>query len=419
MPRFAWSLILTATCLLTACGGAPTTATSRPDADPTASAAKRDATKSAFALFAGLDDYAPEKRDNFLRIQAAFSMLASVGSTPKSDVFLCADSGVDDDSFRTKVAPKQAWDAGFERLGELDTNHTAALRDYLGWVGGHTNAGATHLAVLTHGGGYAGVLLDYDGKPAVPARSLTLQNTAKALAKGYKGGRLDSLTLDACMMASIEVGEALKGTVAVLAASEDFCMMGSMPYDDLAGALAARPMTGEAFGRHVATALIKHGKGGQYNSRTFSALALDVRYDRLVAKVDRLSTALLKALATEPEAVKAACLDTRMFALMAEYAPHYGDYHQRDLVDLCRALERRVSSPAVKAACADVEAALAPVVLANVVHPTETMAHGLAIYMPVGLKANEREAWLKPYRDCVFARHTHWDEFLDALNALG
>ena len=102
----------------------------------------------------------------------------------------------------------------------------------------------------------------------------------------------------------------------------------------------------------MAEAIIERGKGGEYNSRTWSAIKLDVDYDRLVAKVDRLAKALTDALETEPQAVRTAAGDTRMLSIMAEYAPHYGDYHQRDLIDFCRALDRRVKSKAVRSAAA-------------------------------------------------------------------
>lgn len=403
---------------LVGCGQTALVAPGALNGQLSAESAKRNPAKAALAVFAGLDDYAAQANDNFQRIQIAHEQLASVGSNARADLFLSGDSGLKRDGFRTRVTAHQAWGQGFESLGELQTNHTPALRDYLAWVGDHTDAATTHAVIFTHGGGYGGVLLDYDGKPDVPATSLTLQNTAKALAKGYRGGRLASLTLDACMMATIEVGEALKGTTEVLTGSEDFGMLGSTPYDELASTLASgKATTGEAFGRVAAEAIIERGKGGAYNSRTWSALRLNADYDRLVAKVDRLAQALTDALKTEPTAVHAACADTAMFALMAEYAPHYGDYHQRDLVDLCRALKRRVKARPVQAAAADVEAAIAPVLIAFHKHPSETMAHGLAIFLPVGLKAGDRDAWLGSYRGCVFARHTHWDEFLTALNS--
>lgn len=372
--------------------------------------------KSALAIFTGLDDYAAKKADNHARIKYTHSLLATVGSGPKADLFLSADSGIKNDSFRVHVTPNQPWRKGFERLGELQTNHTPALREFLGWVGDRTDAAETHAVIFTHGGGYGGVLLDYDGKPAVPASSMTLQNTARALAKGYTGRRLASLTLDACMMATIEAGEALKGVTAVMTGSEDFSMMGSTPYDELAGALASgKHADGEAFGRFATEAIIQRGKGGAYNSRTWSAIRLNQDYDRLVADVDKLAKALMDAMKTEPEAVRAAAKDTKMFALMAEYAPHYGDYYQRDLIDFCRALKRHVKAKAVLAGADTVEAATRRVLIAVANHPSETMAHGLAIYLPHGLAPATKAARLKAYGDCLFARHTRWDDFLAAL----
>jgi hypothetical protein len=399
------------------CGQSALVAPAGPNGGLSASGAKRDANRAVLAVFAGLDDYATKKADNHSRIKYAHSQLAAVGSNARADLFLCADSGIRNDSFRVQVTPGQAWRSGFERLGELETNRTPALRDYMAWVGRKSDAANTHALVFTHGGGPGGLLLDHAGKPAVPASSMSLQNTFKALGKGYTGGRMASLTLDACMMGTIEVGEALKGVTEVLTASEDFSMMGATPYDELARGLSTGEATdGEAFGRHVAKTIITRGRFGESNSRTWSAIKLDVKYDRLVANVDRLAKALLDALETEPHAVLAAARDTHMFSIMATYAPHYGDYHQRDLIEFCQTLKRRVKSKAVQAAATEVEAGTRAVILAFHKHPSETMANGLAIYLPHGLPATVREARLKAYRDTAFARHTRWDEFLTALN---
>ena len=75
--------------------------------------------KSALAIFTGLDDYAAKKADNHARIKYTHSLLATVGSGPKADLFLSADSGIQNDSFRVHVTPNQPWRKGFERLGEL------------------------------------------------------------------------------------------------------------------------------------------------------------------------------------------------------------------------------------------------------------------------------------------------------------
>lgn len=378
-------------------------------------ASARTGGKAALALFVGMDDYTGTDTQSGLKY--AHSLLATVGSTAQADLFMCGDSNAKDDGFRTRITAGQAWGQGFEPMGELTTNHSPDLRNYLSWVGQQSGTKQLHLAIATHGGGYGGILLDHNGKPEVPAASMTLQKAYKALSKGYTGGRIPTVTFDACMMSAIEVGEALKGTVAVMTGSEDFSMGSSMPYDDVAQALTqGRTPTGEAFAKHLTRSVIEKGKHGERGSRQWSAIALDVRFDRLTRKVDRLSTALLKAMATEPEAVRQAAADTRMFAIMASYKEHYGDYYQRDLIDFCQALRKHVKSAIVKTAAQDVETATRAVVLANVRHPSEAMANGLAIFLPHGFTGEKGVAKLKRYRDSVFAKHTHWDEFLAALN---
>jgi hypothetical protein len=373
--------------------------------------------RASLALFMGYDDYAPEAKDNFARMKHAHAELAKVGSGDRLDLWLAGDSGVADDSFRAKVTPGQAWmGAGFEALGEVKTNETPALRDFLAWTERAGRPAASHVAILTHGG-QGGVLLDHGGKPEQPTRSMTVQNVARALAKGHTGGRLDSLTLDACMMMTIEVAEALKGVTAVLTGSEDFAMMGAAPWDDIARPLAeGKARTGEAFGAHVAESIVVRGRWGDLNSRTWSALRLDAGFDRLVRDVDRLAGALLDGLKTEPDAIRGAARRLPMFAIMGQYAAHYGDYHQRDLVGFCRALRVGVKAPAVVAAARTVEDDVAKVLLAFHRHPTETMANGLAIHLPADVPADRIAARLKDYRGTAFARHTRWDEFLSALN---
>jgi hypothetical protein len=371
--------------------------------------------KAALALYVGMDDYTGS--DTQPELKKAHGLLSTVGSNTSTDLFMCGDSSAKDDGFRTRITQGQTWGQSFEALGELNTNRSPDLRNYLAWVGRESGTKQLHLAIATHGGGYGGILLDHNGKPEVPAASMTLQKAYKALSKGYTGGRIPTLTFDACMMASIEVGEALKGTVAVMSGSEDFSMGGSMPWDEIAGALAAgRTPDEERYAKFLTSSVIAKGKWGDRGSKTWSAIALDQRFDKLTRSVDRLSTALIKAMATEPDAIKKAAADTRIFAIMASYKEHYGDYYQRDLVEFCETLDKNVKSAIVKEAAADVKAATQAAVIAHAAHPSESMTHGLAIFLPHGFTGEQGKRKLSRYTDSVFAKHTHWDEFLAVLN---
>lgn len=404
--------------LLSACAApsVPLLPEAAPEAGPFGvSAARRGASVS---FFVGMDDY--NEASTLPGIQALHRQLAAAPAGPELALLLAADSDVKQDGFRARVTPGQAWGQGFEPLGELQTNRTPDLRNFLAWAGRQAPAERAHVVVNTHGGAYRGVLLDYDGKsgdPAKPTEGLTLQRTVKALAKGFAGGRIDSLTFDACMMATIEAGEALKGTVAVMTGSEDFSMGGSPPWERILAPLATNPrMGGAAFGKTLSAEIVQHGRWGDRGSLTWSAIALDQPFDRLVKEVDRLAGALLVAMETEPDAVRRAASATRPFAIMARYADHYGDFGQRDLVEFCEALETHVKSGPVREDAGRVKAAVAATLVAFEKHPSETMAHGLAIYLPTALKPASRERALAAYEATAFGRHTRWDSFLRALN---
>ncbi|MEB3329230.1 MAG: clostripain-related cysteine peptidase [Candidatus Sericytochromatia bacterium] len=366
--------------------------------------------RPGLAVFYGMDDYSGA--DTSGELKGIHGMLASVGSSPRADLFLGGDASTREDGFRVRVTRGQPWGVGFQPLGELQTNHTPALRDYLAWTGQQRGGQPFHLAIATHGGQW-GILVDHNGKPADPAASMTLQKASKALGKGYTGRRIPSLTFDACMMASIEVGEALKGTVACYTGSEDYAMTGSVPYDELASALLKEDgADGEAFARRVPDAVVHRGRWGDKGSLTWSAIALDQRHDHLVKQVNRLAKALRRALPRERAAIAAAVRATEPFALAAKFQAKYGDPHQRDLIQLCQALERRVQDEHVRESARAVTAATRATVIAFARHPSEAMANGLAIFLPQGPEA----ARLLPfYRTSPFARHTEWDEFLAAL----
>jgi hypothetical protein len=413
MFRARASLALLAAVMASACAVAPTLQVPMAGL-PGAQAAGASAGKANLAVFVGLDDYNGNMEGNLKLVHEG---LAKTGSTPAMSIYLSGDTDLKSDGFRTKVTKGQAWRQSFQSIGEMNTGNAPDLRDFLSWTGKQSPAETTHLAVMTHGGGYAGMLWDYQGaaNSAAPSTGMTLKKAFKTIGKGFQGSRLDSLTFDACMMATIEVGESLKGVTATFNGTEDFSIMASMPWDAVsAAAQVTTNRTGEGFSRTVAQLMIDKGRWGKDGALQWSALRLNRDWDVLVGKVDRLSTALQRALKREPDAVRQAARDTRMFAVMGRFKDHYGDYYQRDLTEFCQTLQRRVQDPIVHTAAKDVEAAIRQVVIVNARHASENMANGLAIFLPHDMQG--RGDLPKAYRDTAFARHTHWDEFLLELN---
>ncbi|MDB5100487.1 MAG: peptidase clostripain [Cyanobacteria bacterium RYN_339] len=401
--------VLTATLLLAGCGrGVPGATGVSGSLEALRASDKGPAQLEVYYAF---DDYHQHGPEQVEQVKALHADLAAAAKPDGPRVFLAADMQAKGTDFRTRVTPGQAWGQGFDTVAELATDHTSALRDFLSWSEDGSKP-RSFLSIHTHGGAKDGLLWDYDGDPNGESGHVTLQRLAKAVAKGHQGGRVAELNFDACMMASIEVGEAIKGVAEVYSGSEDFSLGDSTPYGRMVSEVqAGRATDGASYGRAMVDAVVHHGNYGADNgSRTWSAIKLDRGFDQLVKDTDRLAGSLVAAMPREGAAIKQAVKATHNFAIMAKWEKEYGDYNQRDLVELCQLLQRASKDAHVQADARAVEADVKQVLVGFAKHPSETMANGLAIFLPVNGGAD-----LKRYRTTSFGRHTRWANFLATL----
>lgn len=359
------------------------------------------------AFYYAMDDYNGKTLEG---AQYLHWQLAQVGSQPKLGLYLSADSDEQGDGIWSRVSPQQSWlGQGFLKRGELDTGRTPALRDFLSWMSRENPAQHTLVTLSSHGGGYRGIMYDYDGNVNGPYENLSLQQTVKALDKGFQGGRMDVLHLAACMMATIEVADALKGVTQVLSASEDFSFGGSTPWEYILASHTAQPHMPRLIQDTVKTPFTRGAFAQQDVSQTWSAIQLNQDFEQLVKEVDRLAKALIQALPTESASIQRAVQGTSMFASMQKWSDHYGDYYQRDLVDFCQQLLIHSQNTHIREDAQRVIAQVQKVVVAEAHSPDQSMAHGLAIYLPINGQVDP------DYRQSLFARRTLWDEFLEKL----
>lgn len=374
--------------------------------------------KVNLGFFISMDDY---NGNTLGGIEFNHSLLSLVDGKDNLNIYLSADSDVKNDGFRTKVTTGQKWQQNFIPVGELNTGRTPALRDYLQWINKQSPAEVTHLVLGSHGGASQGIMWDYDGNIHGPSENLSLQQVFKSLSKGFTGNRIDSLNFDACMMASIEVGESIKGIAKSYSGSEDFGMGASFPWSRIFNNLVQnnKISDGEEVLKESVNDVINHGNYGDKGSQTWSAIRLDHNFDVLVSKVDKLSEYLIKRLKVAPNEIKTAAKQTQMFSIMQKYAVHYGDFYQRDLIEFCELLKQNSKDTILNQSTDDVINAVKSVLIAEAHGKEETMAHGLAIYLPISDKlSNYQIAQLNKYRKTAFGSHTKWDEFLMALNGI-
>jgi len=209
-------------------------------------------------------------------------------------------------------------------------------------------------------------------------------------------GFIDMVGFDGCNMASIEVEMLWHGHATALAHSQEWVGGNGVEYDLVLAQLSANPnMTAD----QVAIATSQSAT----SDKTWSAVAVDGRFDALLKAVDEWSVALNNGLSTNRKKYDRAFGATRSF---------WQQPTDKDLYDMAYEINRLVSDPNIKAKSQAVMNAVNAVVLHERHIKAYRDVHGITIYHIT--KAREKDANYTYYRTLDFALLTGWDEFLDA-----
>lgn len=326
--------------------------------------------------------------------------LAAVGSTDAVQVVALADRGPGRDRSRgnwtgvqlfhvtkgMRAEPANAA-AGW---GERNLGNPQTLIDFVDWTRANYPAEKYALVFWGHGWswhkGYS--MHDWTSNDALEAGEL--RRAFDRL------GRFDVVAYDACNVGAIETQALWRDNAAAIAHSQEWVDVTGMEYDRVLAALNADPAMppdelAVAFARSAPDDI----------ERTWSAVALDGRWDALERAVDAWSLALLAGLPEHEAAYDRALKQTQRFA----DAPM-----DRDLADLAAAIAAEVDDPAIDAAGAAVVAAVDAAVLTEWHRADYEGANGITIFVPRHAKGRA----FGVYRNLGFAENTHWDEFLRA-----
>ena len=213
-------------------------------------------------------------------------------------------------------------------------------------------------------------------------------------------GFIDVVGFDGCNMASIEVFKLWQGHATAVAASQEYVNWNGIEYDVVLSQLVADPnLTADQVA--IATAQSAIIQGGE---RTWSAVAVDGRFNSLLTATDQFGTALYDGLAANRKKYDRAFGATRSMW----QAPM-----DKDLYDMAYEIDRLVSDSNIKSKAQAVMSAINSVVLWEGHTNAYSEVHGITIYHIS--KASEKDAAYSYYRSTVdFALETSWDEFLDA-----
>ena len=275
--------------------------------------------------------------------------------------------------------------------GERNFGDPQTLIDFVTWT--KTNYPADHYALYFWGHGWnwhPGWVMQDDTNND----TLDMDEVKAALpAIGF----IDMVGFDGCNMASIEVQMLWRGHATALAHSQEYVGWDGIEYDLVLAQLAANPnMTADSVAIATSQSATK--------DKTWSAVAVDGRFDALFTAVNNWSVALNNGLAANRSKYNRAFGATRSFW----QAPM-----DKDLYDMAYEINRNVSDTNIKLKSQAVMNAVNAVVLHERHVNAYADVHGITIYHIS--KASEKDADYLYYRAMLdFALQTGWDEFLNA-----
>jgi hypothetical protein len=283
--------------------------------------------------------------------------------------------------------------------GERDFGDKQTLIDFVTWT--KSNYPADHYALYFWGHGWnwhPGVVMRDETVNATDTDP-TLMDTldmdeVKAALPSL--GFIDMVGFDGCQMASIEVDMLWHGHATALSHSQEWVGDEGIQYDLVLAQLAANPnMTAD----QVAIATTQSAT----SDKTWSAVAVDSRFNTLLSAVDQWSVALKNGLGANRKKYDQSFTATRSLW----QAPM-----DKDLYDMAYEIKNHVSDQNIKNKSQAVMNAVNSVVLSERHVNAYADVHGITIYHIS--KATEKDSNYFYYRTLDFALQTAWDEFLDA-----
>ncbi len=380
--RFALAILVTLVLLLTLSGGV-------------ASAAPAAPAKWTVMVYMSGDNNLEDYIDSDIETE-----LAATGSSADVQVVALADRGPGYDTsygdwqttklFHVTQGMTAAPENAVADWGERNFGDPQTLIDFVTWS--KANYPADHYALYFWGHGW-------NWHPGYVMRDDTDNDTLdmdeiKAALPSL--GFIDMVGYDGCNMASIEVQLLWHGYATAVTHSQEWVNMEGIQYDVVLAQLAANPgMTAD----QVAIATSQSAT----DDKTWSAVAVDSRFDALLTAVNDWSIALNNGLAANRKKYDRAFGATRSFW----QAPM-----DKDLYDMAYEINRNVADANIKAKSQAVMNAVKAVVLHERHVNSYADAHGITIYHIS--KAGEKDSNYTYYRTLDFALQTGWDEFLEA-----
>jgi hypothetical protein len=284
--------------------------------------------------------------------------------------------------------------------GEANMGDPQTLIDFIEWTKDNYPAEHYALSLWNHGWSWRPGMSMYD-----ETNNDTLdQHELDAVLSTV--GPIDVIMYDACQMATIENQATVRAYSQAIVASQEWVNWDGIEYELVIPALQANP----AMSADELAVFINYSTSTG-KERTYSAVALDERWDALVAAVDDWAYALEAGLPEHRNQYAGAFHGAQTF---------WGDPTARDLYDIASRVYQRVDDPAIQQTSLAVMAAVEGAVLDEWHVKHYAYAHGISIFLPLKVDDLDDPSTLEwnefdYYRNVLtFGKMSHWDEFIAA-----
>ena len=341
--------------------------------------------------------------------------MAKVGSDADVQVVALADRGSQPSAvdggwagarvFHVTPGMTATADNAVADLGQIDMGSPQTLTDFVTWTRAAYPADRYALVLWDHGWGW------WPGNSAKDTTSNDYLDVDEMRAALDTAGGVNMVGFDTCLGQTIEVEAQFRGLARAVAASEDSIGYTGFDYQGVLAGLQAKPAMTAAQLAVLAARSMRTGHDRW--TLASSAVALDSRWDALVAAVSDLGWDLGTRLPRYRRALAAA---RRRAAEPPQTYPEV-----RDLYDVAREVRSHVKVKAVHGDCDRVISALRKVVRFEWHTKAEGDLHGIAIYWPSApappQPGSSFSQWVNFTYYCSalqFTRLTYWGDFLAA-----
>ncbi len=362
------------------------------------------------------------------KMRTELTLLQEVGSTDKVHFVVLLDLDKNNDSALYYIQPNNRISYPLSVINvswsdECNMGKQETLTEFLIWSATMFPAHHYNVYLNNHGGGWYGICAD--DIPTYDILTLPELSAACSTMSSHIGKSIDVLSMDACLMSSVEVAYELKDTVQYMISSEAVIHTHETPtglflnwdifaiYQNLTKTPSLTPVelceiSVETFQTDTTyllpPSLVKPQSVDCINTINISKI------DTVVTEVNSLSQLLLDKIFTMKFRIPFIFQKTQRFSGGYDFFG-YSYYPFIDLYDFCKHLKQWSWNRDIKNQAQQIMDLVESCVLFNhhgkwkIVgeHPD---AHGLSIYFPY-----RKNLYMDRYQETSFAQDTFWDEW--------